>query len=212
MKKKYEKIENKKDTKRFSKERKNSNKIENKRERNSFNKQRKEKSYKLEEETEKSISDNMYDFTGETEKQSYIYGRNAVAELLKSGQTINKVWISNAAGVTPLTIKTSAGAVSHIKIARVTNIVQTLKELKEKGMWVVGTDLETDNMYTKTNLTGDMAVVIGNEEKGISRLVKEECDILVKIPMIGKVQSLNASVSAGIIIYEIVRQRLEKKQ
>ena len=85
-------------------------------------------------------------------------------------------------------------------------------ELKEKGMWVVGTDLETDNMYTKTNLTGDMAVVIGNEEKGISRLVKEECDILVKIPMIGKVQSLNASVSAGIIIYEIVRQRLEKKQ
>jgi RRNA methylase, YACO B.subtilis ortholog len=67
-------------------------------------------------------------------------------------------------------------------------------------------------MYTKTNLTGDMAVVIGNEEKGISRLVKEECDILVKIPMIGKVQSLNASVSAGIIIYEIVRQRLEKKQ
>ena len=85
-------------------------------------------------------------------------------------------------------------------------------ELKEKGMWVVGTDLETDNMYTKTNLTGDMAVVIGNEEKGISRLVKEECDILVKIPMIGKVQSLNVSVSAGIIIYEIVRQRLEKKQ
>ena len=67
-------------------------------------------------------------------------------------------------------------------------------------------------MYTKTNLTGDMVVVIGNEEKGISRLVKEECDILVKIPMIGKVQSLNASVSAGIIIYEIVRQRLEKKQ
>ena len=116
----------------------------------------------------------------------------------------------NAAGVTPLTIKTSAGAVSHIKIARVTNIVQTLKELKEKGMWVVGTDLDTDNMYTKTNLTGDMAVVIGNEEKGISRLVKEECDILVKIPMIGKVQSLNASVSAGIIIYEIIRQRLEK--
>ena len=258
---------------------------------------------------EKSISDNMYNFTGETEKQSYIYGRNAVAELLKSGQTINKVWISkeargndlekiiselkkekivyifvdkekldtiqennqgiiasinpfeyveideilkekeirnedsfilvldkiedthnlgairvaeaagvhgiiipkrNAAGVTPLTIKTSAGAVSHIKIARVTNIVQTLKELKEKGMWVVGTDLETDNMYTKTNLTGDMVVVIGNEEKGISRLVKEECDILVKIPMIGKVQSLNASVSAGIIIYEIIRQRLEK--
>ena len=243
---------------------------------------------------EKSISDNMYNFTGETEKQSYIYGRNAVAELLKSGQTINKVWISkerivyifvdkekldtiqennqgiiasinpfeyveideilkekeirnedsfilvldkiedthnlgaiirvaeaagvhgiiipkrNAAGVTPLTIKTSAGAVSHIKIARVTNIVQTLKELKEKGMWVVGTDLDTDNMYTKTNLTGDMAVVIGNEEKGISRLVKEECDILVKIPMIGKVQSLNASVSAGIIIYEIIRQRLEK--
>ena len=97
MKKKYEKIENKKDTKRFSKERKNSNKIENKRERNSFNKQRKEKSYKLEEETEKSISDNMYDFTGETEKQSYIYGRNAVAELLKSGQTINKVWISKEA-------------------------------------------------------------------------------------------------------------------
>ena len=67
-------------------------------------------------------------------------------------------------------------------------------------------------MYTKTNLTGDIAVVIGNEEKGISRLVKEECDILVKIPMIGKVQSLNASVSAGIIIYEIVRQRLEKSQ
>lgn len=114
----------------------------------------------------------------------------------------------NAAQVTPLTLKTSAGAVSHMKVARVTNIKECVKDLKKQGIWIVGTELGNNPYHTQVDLKSPVGIVIGNEEKGISRIVKQECDILVKIPMIGKVQSLNASVSAGILIYEVVRQRM----
>ena len=106
--------------------------------------------------------------------------------------------------------KVSAGAVEHMKIARANNINETIKELKDAGLWICGTDINTNTYYNQQDLKGPIAIVIGSEGFGISRLVKENCDFLVKIPMKGKVQSLNASVSAGIVIYEVVRQRGEK--
>ncbi len=118
----------------------------------------------------------------------------------------------NSAQVTSATNKTSAGAISHIKIARVSNIVNTINELKNEDIWVIGTSLEAKDYHINTNLSGDIAIVIGNEEKGISRIVKENCDLLVKIPMIGKIESLNASVSAGILLYEVVRQKLQNRK
>ena len=103
--------------------------------------------------------------------------------------------------------KVSAGAVEHMKIARVNNINDTIKKLKENGLWIIGTDGDAKTLYYNQNLKGDIAIIIGSEGFGISRLVKENTDILVKIPMKGKVTSLNASVSAGIVVYEAVKQR-----
>ena len=113
----------------------------------------------------------------------------------------------NSAQVTPATNKTSAGAVNHMMISRVPNITSEIEKLKENGLWIIGTDVEKCDTYYNTNLKGPIAIVIGSEENGISRIVKEKCDILVNIPMIGKVQSLNASASAAILIYDVVRQR-----
>ena len=103
--------------------------------------------------------------------------------------------------------KVSAGAVEHMKIARVTNITDAINELKEQGLWICGTDINTDKYYYNQDLTGPLGIVIGNEGQGISQKVKNNCDFLVKIPMKGKVTSLNASDSTGIIIYEVVRQK-----
>ena len=103
--------------------------------------------------------------------------------------------------------KVSAGAVEHMKIARVNNINEAIRKLKENGLWIIGTDMNTNTYYYNQDLKGNIAIVIGSEGFGISRLVKENCDMLVKIPMKGKITSLNASVSAGIIIYEPVKQR-----
>lgn len=103
--------------------------------------------------------------------------------------------------------KVSAGAVEHMKIARVNNINETIKKLKDNGLWIIGTDGEAKTLYYNQDLKGDIAIIIGSEGFGMSRLVKENADMLVKIPMKGKVTSLNASVSAGIIIYEAVKQR-----
>lgn len=113
----------------------------------------------------------------------------------------------NSAQVTPATNKTSAGAVNHMMISRVPNITSEIEKLKENGLWIIGTDVEKCDAYYNTNLKGPIAIVIGSEDNGISRIVKEKCDILVNIPMIGKVQSLNASASAAILIYDVVRQR-----
>ncbi|MBO6243780.1 MAG: 23S rRNA (guanosine(2251)-2'-O)-methyltransferase RlmB [Clostridia bacterium] len=106
--------------------------------------------------------------------------------------------------------KVSAGAVEHMKVARVTNISQTIEKLKENGLWICGTDINTDKYYYNEDLKGPIGIVIGNEGNGISENVRKNCDFLVKIPMKGKVTSLNASVSAGIIIYEVVKQKINK--
>ena len=105
--------------------------------------------------------------------------------------------------------KTSAGATNFMKIARVNNINETIEYLKNNDIWIYGTDGEAKEMYYDEDLTGNIAIVIGSEGFGMSRLVKENCDFLLKIPMKGKITSLNASVSAGIIMYEVVKQRMK---
>lgn len=115
-----------------------------------------------------------------------------------------------AASVNSTVSKVSAGAVQHMKIARVNNLNETIQALKEEGIWVCGTDIETNRYYYNQDLTVPLAIVIGSEGFGMSRLVKQNCDFLVKIPLKGKVTSLNASVSAGIIMYESVKQRNQK--
>ena len=112
-----------------------------------------------------------------------------------------------AASVNSTVSKVSCGAVEHMKIARVNNISETISKLKEAGLWICGTAIDADKYYFNQDLTGPLGIVIGNEGKGISELVKKNCDFLVKIPMKGKVTSLNASVSTGIIMYEAVKQR-----
>ena len=104
--------------------------------------------------------------------------------------------------------KVSCGAAQYMKIARVTNISDAIEELKREGLWVCGTDVETEKYYYNQDLTGPLAIVIGNEGKGMSDKVKKNCDFLVKIPMKGKVESLNAAVSTGIVVYEAVKQRM----
>ena len=114
-----------------------------------------------------------------------------------------------AASVNSTVSKVSAGAVQHMKIARVTNITDSIEKLKEKGLWICGTDINTDTYYYNQDLTGALAIVIGNEGNGISDKVKKNCDFLIKIPMRGKITSLNAAVSTGIIIYEAMKQRIK---
>ena len=114
-----------------------------------------------------------------------------------------------AVGLTSTVAKTSAGAINYTPVAKVTNIVRTIEELKEKGIWFVCADMGGETMYD-LDLTGPMGLVIGNEGEGVSRLVKEACDFTASIPMKGDIDSLNASVAAGVLAYEIVRQRLAK--
>lgn len=112
-----------------------------------------------------------------------------------------------AVGLTSTVAKTSAGAINYTPVAKVTNIVRTIEELKEKGIWFVCADMGGETMYD-LDLTGPMGLVIGNEGEGVSRLVREACDFTASIPMKGDIDSLNASVAAGVLAYEIVRQRL----
>ena len=114
----------------------------------------------------------------------------------------------HAAGLTSTVAKTSAGALNYTPVAKVSNLGQTIEELKKEGMWFVCADMGGDLMYN-LNLTGPMGVVIGNEGEGVSRLVKEKCDFVAAIPMKGDIDSLNASVAAGILAYEVVRQRMK---
>ena len=115
-----------------------------------------------------------------------------------------------AASVNSTVAKVSAGAVEHMKIARVNNLVETMHILKEEGIWICGTDMEAEEYYYRQDLTGPIAIVIGSEGNGMSRLTKENCDFLTKIPMLGKITSLNASVSAGIVMYEARVQKMGK--
>lgn len=111
-----------------------------------------------------------------------------------------------AVGLTATVVKASAGAIHYTPVAKVTNLVAAMEELKERGMWFACADMDGDVMYHH-NLTGSIGLVIGNEGNGVSRLVKEHCDYITSIPMSGDIDSLNASVAAGVLAYEIVRQR-----
>lgn len=114
-----------------------------------------------------------------------------------------------AVGLTPTVARTSAGAVNYVPVAKVTNISNTMKELKDRGMWFVCADMDGTLMYDM-DLTGPIGLVIGNEGDGVSPLVKKNCDMVASIPMKGDIDSLNASVAAGVLSYEIVRQRMKK--
>lgn len=112
-----------------------------------------------------------------------------------------------AVGLTAVVAKTSAGALNYTPVAKVTNLAKTMEELKKRGMWFVCADMGGESMY-KLNLTGSIGLVIGSEGEGVGRLVKEKCDFIAAIPMKGEIDSLNASVAAGVLAYEIVRQRM----
>ena len=114
---------------------------------------------------------------------------------------------NRAVGLTAAVARTSAGALNYTPVAKITNLVKTMEELKKKGMWFVCADMDGTRMYD-LNLTGSIGLVIGNEGEGVGRLVKENCDFIASIPMKGNIDSLNASVAAGVLAYEIVRQRL----
>lgn len=116
---------------------------------------------------------------------------------------------NRAVGLTATVARTSAGALNYTPVVKVTNLSQTIEELKERGLWFVCADMDGDLMYD-LNLTGPIGLVIGNEGEGVGRLVKEKCDFVAKIPMKGDIDSLNASVAAGVLSFEIARQRLKK--
>lgn len=111
-----------------------------------------------------------------------------------------------SAVLSPVVNKTSAGAISWLPVARVANLGATIDKLKKEGIWIYGTDMD-GTLYTETSFDGAVALVIGSEGNGMSRLVREKCDFLVKLPMMGKITSLNASVAAGIFMYEVLRRR-----
>ena len=113
----------------------------------------------------------------------------------------------HAVGLTSTVYKTSAGAVEYVPVVRVPNLTDTLKQLKKRGLWVYGLDMDGEQ-WCKTDLTGAVALVVGSEGKGISRLVREQCDFVLSLPMRGQINSLNASVACGIVAYEVARQRL----
>lgn len=118
---------------------------------------------------------------------------------------------NRSVGLNSTVAKVSAGAVEYTPVARVTNIGAVIDKLKDAGLWIAGTALEGSTIYTKADLTGALAIVIGSEGEGLSRLTRDKCDFLVKIPMLGQAESLNASVAAGILLYESVRQRTKSE-
>jgi 23S rRNA (guanosine2251-2'-O)-methyltransferase len=134
-----------------------------------------------------------------------------VGAILRSAECVgvNGVILTKhqSATVTSTVTKTSAGATEHLKICQVNNLSQTIDELKEKGFWIVGSSLENAKNYTEVDYKIPTALIVGNEEKGIRKLTASKCDFLVKIPMSGKIQSLNVSVATGILLFEILRQR-----
>ena len=114
---------------------------------------------------------------------------------------------NRSVSVNSTVMKTSTGALDNVKIVQITNITNTIKKLKQKGVWIIGTDMENSISYEKIDYTIPTCLIIGSEGFGMSKLVKENCDFIAKIPMYGKINSLNASVAAGIMIYEVIRQR-----
>jgi 23S rRNA (guanosine2251-2'-O)-methyltransferase len=134
-----------------------------------------------------------------------------VGAILRSAECsgVNGVILTKhqSATITSTVTKTSVGATEHLKICQVNNLSQTIDELKEKGFWIVGSSLENAKNYTEVDYKIPIALIVGNEEKGIRKLTASKCDFLVKIPMSGRIQSLNVSVATGILLFEILRQR-----
>ncbi|MBP8975627.1 MAG: 23S rRNA (guanosine(2251)-2'-O)-methyltransferase RlmB [Bacteroidetes bacterium] len=118
----------------------------------------------------------------------------------------------HSAPITPVVMKTSAGAAAHLPIVEVTNIVNTIEELKKSNVWIVGTDVHAPTLYYNVDYTDSIAIVIGNEGRGVRRLVLEHCDFVVTIPMMGELDSLNASVAGGVLLFEVVRARYLKNR
>lgn len=111
-----------------------------------------------------------------------------------------------AVGLTPAVARTSAGAIEHVPVAQVANVVQALERLKAAGLWVAGAHPDAEKLYHQARLVPPLALVVGGEERGLSRLVRERCDLLVRLPMRGRLASLNVSVAAGVLLYEVLRQ------
>jgi 23S rRNA (guanosine2251-2'-O)-methyltransferase len=114
----------------------------------------------------------------------------------------------NAVGLTPVAVKVASGAAESVPFVQVTNLARTLDRLKAQGIWLIGTSDDADTILYQTDLQGPLALVLGSEGKGMRRLTRERCDLLVRLPMLGRVESLNVSVTAGICLYEALRQRL----
>ena len=117
-----------------------------------------------------------------------------------------------AAGLTDAAVRASAGAAAHLRVARVTNLSRAMEEIKEAGYWLVGLDERAEKRHTDIDLSGPVALVLGGEGKGLRQLVKERCDFVVSIPTTGPVRSLNVSVAAGVVLFEVVRQRAAKRR
>ena len=113
----------------------------------------------------------------------------------------------HAAPLTAAVVKASAGAAAHVPVARVKNLVSSIEDLKRRGLWIVGVDASGDRLWNEYDYSGPAAFVLGGEHRGIRRLVREHCDVVVRLPMLGKISSLNISVAAGVVLYEAVRQR-----
>lgn len=169
---------------------------------------------------EYSTIDEILDYAKEKEEEPFVLILDSIEDTHNLGAIIRTAEASGVHGViipkrrsamvNDTVYKTSAGAVEHMKVARVTNIARAIEELQEKGLWIYGADMDGKEVYYDANMTGNIGLVIGGEDKGISPLIGKKCDVLLKIPMVGKVSSLNASVSAAILIYEIIRQRNKK--
>jgi len=161
----------------------------------------------------------LYDIINESKKSQYplllildsIQDTHNVGAILRSADCSGVDGIlftkHNSAPINETVVKTSAGASEHVKIALINNLAQTIDELKQKGFWIVGSYLEGAKNYTKVDYKIPIALIVGNEEKGIRKLTADKCDHLVRIPMRGKIQSLNVSVATGILLFEILRQR-----
>ena len=163
--------------------------------------------------------DEILDYAREKDEDPFIFVLDGIEDPHNLGAMIRTANLAGAhgviirerraAGLTATVAKTSAGALEHTRVAKVSNIASTIDELKEQGLWFVCADMGGESMY-KLNLTGPIGLVIGNEGDGVSRLVREKCDMVASIPMKGDIDSLNASVACGVLAYEIVRQRLMK--
>ncbi|MFZ1518562.1 MAG: 23S rRNA (guanosine(2251)-2'-O)-methyltransferase RlmB [Ignavibacteriaceae bacterium] len=161
----------------------------------------------------------LYEIISESKKSQYplllildsIQDTHNVGAILRSADCsgVDGILITkhNSAPINETVVKTSAGASEHVKIALINNLAQTIDELKQKGFWIVGSYLEGAKNYTKVDYKIPIAVIVGNEEKGIRKLTADKCDHLVRIPMRGKIQSLNVSVATGVLLFEILRQR-----